>query len=174
MIWQDRNMSECFIVFLKVFYEKLYMHSLVDKFKWFYENARCYKKIYTPSYVSFFPPRFLCANIWVAEFFSGILILSCLVERWLWRINREGCESKLSWYVLWNYPAENAKFIYSYSVTGWWRKRMNILRNYDVSNQNDATIFIYWSFYWSIWICSTCFGRQTRPSSRAFLTPCTN
>jgi len=34
MIWQDRNMSECFNVFsrvLKVFYVKLYVHSLVDK-----------------------------------------------------------------------------------------------------------------------------------------------
>jgi len=30
MIWQDRNMSECF----KVFYMKLYVHSLVEKFKW--------------------------------------------------------------------------------------------------------------------------------------------
>jgi len=44
MIWQDRNMSECF----KVFYVKLYEHSLVDKLKWFYENARCYSKIYRP------------------------------------------------------------------------------------------------------------------------------
>ena len=42
MIWQDRNMSECF----KVFYVKLYLHSLVDKLKWFYENARCYSEIY--------------------------------------------------------------------------------------------------------------------------------
>jgi len=29
MVWQDRNMSECF----KVFYVKLYVHSLVDKLK---------------------------------------------------------------------------------------------------------------------------------------------
>jgi len=42
MIWQDRNMSECF----KVFYVKLYVYSLVDKLKWFYENALCYNKIY--------------------------------------------------------------------------------------------------------------------------------
>ena len=42
MTWQDRNMSECF----KVFYVKLYVHSLVDKLKWFYKNARCYNKIY--------------------------------------------------------------------------------------------------------------------------------
>jgi len=42
MIWQDRNMSECF----KVFYVKLYAHSLVDELKWFYENARCYNKSY--------------------------------------------------------------------------------------------------------------------------------
>jgi len=36
MILQDRNMSECFQVFssvLKVFYVKLYVHSLVDKLK---------------------------------------------------------------------------------------------------------------------------------------------
>jgi len=40
----------------------------------------------------------------------------------------------------------------------------------DVSNQQDATIFVYWSFYLSIWICCTCFGRQTRPSSGPRLT----
>jgi hypothetical protein len=40
----------------------------------------------------------------------------------------------------------------------------------DVGNQKGATIFVYWSFYWSIWICSTCFGRQTRPPSGALLT----
>ena len=40
----------------------------------------------------------------------------------------------------------------------------------DVSNKQDATNSVYWSFYWSIWICSTCFGRQTRPSSGALLT----
>jgi len=39
-----------------------------------------------------------------------------------------------------------------------------------VSNQQGATVLVYWSFYWSIWICSTCFGRQTRPSSGTFLT----
>jgi len=33
----------------------------------------------------------------------------------------------------------------------------------DVSNQQDATNYIYWSFY----ISSTCFGQQTRPSSGA-------
>jgi len=37
MNWQDRNMSEYFKVFLKVFYVILYVHSLVDKLKWFYE-----------------------------------------------------------------------------------------------------------------------------------------
>jgi len=42
--------------------------------------------------------------------------------------------------------------------------------NNDVSNQQDATIFVYWSFYWYIWISSICFGRQTRPSSGALLT----
>ena len=40
------------------------------------------------------------------------------------------------------------------------------IRHNDVNNQQDATIFVYWS----IWICSTCFGRQTRPSSGALLT----
>jgi len=34
MIWQDRNMSEGF----KVFYVKLYVHSLVDKLKWFLQE----------------------------------------------------------------------------------------------------------------------------------------
>jgi len=29
-----------------MFYVKLYVHSLVDKLKWFYENARWYNKIY--------------------------------------------------------------------------------------------------------------------------------
>jgi len=29
-----------------MFYVKLYVHSLVDELKWFYENARCYNKIY--------------------------------------------------------------------------------------------------------------------------------
>ena len=46
MIWQGRNMSECF----KVFYVKFYVHSLVDKLKWFYENARYYNKIYVEVY----------------------------------------------------------------------------------------------------------------------------
>ena len=53
MIWQDRNMSECF----KVFYVKLYVHSLVDKLKWFYENARFYHKIYGLSKVK---NEFMC------------------------------------------------------------------------------------------------------------------
>ena len=35
MICQDRNMSECF----KVFYMKLYVHSLVHKLKWFYKKC---------------------------------------------------------------------------------------------------------------------------------------
>jgi len=34
---------------LKVFYVKLYVHPLVDKLKRFYENARCYNKIYIPT-----------------------------------------------------------------------------------------------------------------------------
>jgi len=49
---------------------------------------------------------------------------------------------------------------------------LSILRSWDrasledVNNQQDATNSVCWSFYWSIWICSTCFGRQTRSSSR--------
>jgi len=35
MIWQDRNISEFFKMFLKVFYMKLYVHSLVDKLKYY-------------------------------------------------------------------------------------------------------------------------------------------
>jgi len=40
-----------------VFYVKLYVHSLVDKLKWFYENARCYSKIY----------RKVCILLWEEE-----------------------------------------------------------------------------------------------------------
>jgi len=29
-----------------MFYVKLYVHSLVEELKWFYENARCYNKIF--------------------------------------------------------------------------------------------------------------------------------
>jgi len=47
---------------------------------------------------------------------------------------------------------------------------VNAVMNDDVSNQQDATIVVYWSFYRSIWVCFTCFGRQTRPSSGALLT----
>ena len=45
-----------------------------------------------------------------------------------------------------------------------------VAENYDASNQQDATNSVYWSFYWSIWICSTYFGWQTLPSSGALLT----
>ena len=46
--WSDkietcRSVLKCF----KIFYVILYVHSLVDKLKWFYEIARCYNKIYT-------------------------------------------------------------------------------------------------------------------------------
>jgi hypothetical protein len=47
---------------------------------------------------------------------------------------------------------------------------INFSQDNDLSNQQDATVFVYWSFYWSIWIFSTCFALQTRPSSGAFLT----
>ena len=43
--WWSDKIETCRSV-LKVFYVKLYMHLLVDKLKWFYENARCYNKIY--------------------------------------------------------------------------------------------------------------------------------
>ena len=46
-----RSVLKCFKSALKVFYGKLYVHSLVDKLKWFYENARCYNTIYT--YIQF-------------------------------------------------------------------------------------------------------------------------
>ena len=42
--------------------------------------------------------------------------------------------------------------------------------NNDVSNQQDATNSVYWSFYRSTRICSTCSGRQIRPPSGAVLT----
>ena len=42
-----RNVLKCFKSVLKLFYVKLYVHSLVDKLKRFYENARCYNKIYS-------------------------------------------------------------------------------------------------------------------------------
>jgi len=38
-----------------VFYVKLYMHSLVDKLKCFYENTRCYNKIYCGDLFKKFP-----------------------------------------------------------------------------------------------------------------------
>jgi len=38
--WWCDKIETCRSV-LKVFYVKLYVHSLVDKLKWFYENARC-------------------------------------------------------------------------------------------------------------------------------------
>ena len=46
--WSDkietpRSVLKCF----KSVYVRLYVHSLVDKLKWFYENARCHNKIYT-------------------------------------------------------------------------------------------------------------------------------
>jgi len=56
--WSDkietcRSVLKCF----KVFYVKLYVHSLVDKLKWFYENARCYNKIYRYTFeYLFYPP----------------------------------------------------------------------------------------------------------------------
>ena len=45
--WSDkietcRSVLKC----LKVFYMKLYVHSLVDKFQWFYKNTQCYNNIY--------------------------------------------------------------------------------------------------------------------------------
>ena len=45
--WSDkietcRNVLKC----LKVFYVRLHVHSLDEKFRWFYENARCYNNIY--------------------------------------------------------------------------------------------------------------------------------
>ena len=42
-----RSVLKC----LNVFYVKLYVHSLVDKLKWIYENARCNTKIYRSSVI---------------------------------------------------------------------------------------------------------------------------
>jgi len=39
------------------------------------------------------------------------------------------------------------------------------LTTMQATHSQDASNFVYWPFDWSIWICSTCFGRQTRPSS---------
>ena len=43
-----------------MFYVKLYVHSLADKLKRFYENARCYNKIYCK--------REVCENVFVVKF----------------------------------------------------------------------------------------------------------
>ena len=46
----------------------------------------------------------------------------------------------------------------------------NVRSSDDIIEQHDGRIFFYRSFYLSICICSTCFGRQTRPSAGAILT----
>ena len=51
--WWSDKIETCRSV-LKLFYVKLYVHSLVDKLKWFYENARCYNKIYRTSFITAF------------------------------------------------------------------------------------------------------------------------
>ena len=55
------------------------------------------------------------------------------------------------------------KFFFSetFLVLNRTQQRDMVLQNIDVRNQQDAAVSIYWSFYWSIWIFSTCFGRQT-------------
>jgi len=78
-----------------------------------------------------------------------------------WRMFRFG--SFLFSFGLNNFPSSALKRLGSSPLWLW-------KGNDDVSNQQDAIIFVYWSFYWSIWICSTCFGRQTRPSPGAILT----
>jgi len=72
--WSDkietcRSVLKCF----KRFYMKLYVHSLVDKLKWFYENARCYNKIYSMC-INLETNRKskLCEKIWQLD-----LILHC-------------------------------------------------------------------------------------------------
>ena len=47
--WYDK--SETCRSVLKVFYVKLYVRSLVDKLKRFYENERCYNKIYKSEFL---------------------------------------------------------------------------------------------------------------------------
>ena len=49
--WWSDKIETCRSV-LKVFYMKLYLHSLVDKLKWFYKNARCYNKNYLCQYLT--------------------------------------------------------------------------------------------------------------------------
>jgi len=63
--WRSDKIETCRSV-LKVFYVKLYVHSLVDKSKWFYENARCYNKIYKHT--------ILCSPCLVSIVASHILI----------------------------------------------------------------------------------------------------
>jgi len=43
--WWSDKIETCRSV-LNVFYVNLYVHSLVDNLKWFYDNARCYNKIF--------------------------------------------------------------------------------------------------------------------------------
>ena len=46
--WWSEKIETCRSVLsvLKVFYVKLYVHSLVNELKWFCKNARCYSKVY--------------------------------------------------------------------------------------------------------------------------------
>jgi len=59
---------------------KLYVHSLVDKLKWFYENARCYNKIsnkiLVPLNISVFTFVRMCSRINASSMISNELWLS--------------------------------------------------------------------------------------------------
>ena len=64
-----------------MFYVKLYVHSLVDKLKWFYENARCYTKIYTSIKTCGKPTK----NVTIIPFFSVpvVFTFSFNVQFWM-------------------------------------------------------------------------------------------
>jgi len=68
-----------------VFYVKLYVHSLVDKLKWFYKNAWCYNKIYQFSnfrgniYWHLHVPFSHFSVSWLSELQFGVIYL----ETWV-------------------------------------------------------------------------------------------
>ena len=57
-----------------MFYVKLYVHSFVDKLKWFYENARCYNKI--------------CTDKSIVELFTHAILTDDVLNSVLLAVNR--------------------------------------------------------------------------------------
>jgi len=53
--------------------EHIYVHSLVDKMKWFYENARCYNKIYNKIYTQ----NTVCDTLSICQFD----VCTCMFQR---------------------------------------------------------------------------------------------